>query len=515
MKRFLTVLLLIATMILFAARLTILHINDTHGHAWPWSETNNPNIGGFAAIATIVEEVRKEVEASQGHMLFLHAGDMNTGVPESDMLDAAPDIVAFNMMKLDAMVLGNHEFNKPKEVLARQMKLAKFPMLSANFHDPEGIVKPQPYVIKDFGDLKVAIVGLTTEETAILAPLHLRGATFANCVETTKKLVEELRDKVDIVVVLAHLGWEPEGEGKTTSKQLAQLADGIHVIVDGHSHTKFDKAQVVNGVIVVQAWEWGKYVGRLDLEIEKGKIVSYSWKPIPVNLKVHKGKDAQGKDIYEFVDKPYEEHFYVKTVLDYFKQLGEEKLGTVIGKTHILLDGERTNVRSRSTNLANMICDAMMWKVNADVALMNGGGIRASIKPGDITVRDVLTVLPFGNTLYVLKMTGEQLMKVLEYAATVKEGQGAFLQVGGLTWKSVGDKVVEAKVKGEPIDANRVYVVVTNNYLAGGGDGYTMLTNLAGYDTGFRLDSVLVEFIQTVLKGEIKEYDASLRYVRE
>jgi 5'-nucleotidase/UDP-sugar diphosphatase len=98
-------------------------------------------------------------------------------------------------------------------------------------------------------------------------------------VETTKKLVEELRDKVDIVVVLAHLGWEPEGEGKTTSKQLAQLVDGIHVIVDGHSHTKFDKAQVVNGVIVVQAWEWGKYVGRLDLEIEKGKIVSYSWNP--------------------------------------------------------------------------------------------------------------------------------------------------------------------------------------------------------------------------------------------
>ena len=202
-------------------------------------------------------------------------------------------------------------------------------------------------------------------------------------------------------------------------------------------------------------------------------------------------------------------------MLDYFKQLGEERLSTVIGKTHILLDGERTNVRSRSTNLANMICDAMMWKVNADVALMNGGGIRASLKPGDITVRDVLTVLPFGNTLYVLKMTGEQLMKVLEYAATVKEGQGAFLQVGGLTWKSVGDKVVEAKVKGEPIDLNRVYVVVTNNYLAGGGDGYTMLTNLAGYDTGFRLDSVLVEFIQTVLNGEIKDYDASLRYVRE
>lgn len=508
-------LVLICVVALFAARLTILHVNDTHGHAWPWSETNNPNIGGFAAIATIVEEVRKEVESAGGHVLFLHAGDMNTGVPESDMLDAAPDIVAFNMMKLDAMVLGNHEFDKPKQVLARQMKLAKFPVLSANFHDPEGVVKAEAYIVKDFGDVKVAIVGLTTEETAILEPLHLKGATFANCVETAKRLVEELKDKVDIIVVLAHLGWEPEGEGKTTSKQLAQLVDGIDVIVDGHSHTKFETAQLVNNVIVVQAWEWGKYVGRLDLEIENGKIVSHNWRAIPVNLKVYKGKDEQGKDIYEFVDKPYKEHFYVKTVLDYFRELGGERLNTVIGKTHVLLDGERVNVRSKSTNLANMICDAMMWKVNADVALMNGGGIRASIKPGDITVRDVLTVLPFGNTLYVLKMTGEQLMKVLEYAATVKEGQGAFLQVGGLTWKSVAGKVVEAKVRGEPIDPGRTYVVVTNNYLAGGGDGYTMLTNLPGYDTGFRLDSVLVEYIQTVLEGEIKDYDSSLRYVRE
>ncbi len=515
MRRFVIFLLLICVVALFAARLTILHINDTHGHAWPWNETNNPNIGGFAAIATIVEEVRKEVESAGGHVLFLHAGDMNTGVPESDMLDAAPDIVAFNMMRLDAMVLGNHEFDKPKQILARQMKLAKFPMLSANFHDPEGVVKPEPYIVKDFGDVKVAIIGLTTEETAILEPLHLKGATFANCVETAKRLVEELKDRVDIVVVLAHLGWGPEGEGKTTSKQLAQLVNGIHVIVDGHSHTRFETAQVVNGVIVVQAWEWGKYVGRLDLEIENGKIVSHSWRAIPVNLKVYKGKDEQGKDIYEFIDKPYEEHFYVKTVLDYFRQLGDERLNTVIGRTHVLLDGERANVRSKSTNLANMICDAMMWKVNADVALMNGGGIRASIRPGDITVRDVLTVLPFGNTLYVLKMTGEQLMKVLEYAATVKEGQGAFLQVGGLTWKSVAGQVVEAKVKGEPIDPNKVYVVVTNNYLAGGGDGYTVLTNLPGYDTGFRLDSVLVEYIQTVLGGEIKDYDSSPRYIRE
>ncbi|HEY8542906.1 MAG TPA: bifunctional UDP-sugar hydrolase/5'-nucleotidase [Pseudothermotoga sp.] len=515
MKKIFTIVLILVTILSLATKLTILHINDTHGHAWSFSETNNPNIGGFAAIATIVEEVRKEVESQGGHVLFLHAGDINTGVPESDQLDAAPDIVALNLMKLDAATFGNHEFDKPKSVLAKQMALANFPFVSANFTDPEGVVKVKPYIVKDFGDLKVAIFGLTTEETAILEPIYLNGATFGNATQVSKALLPEMRTKADVIIALAHLGWEPEGEGKTTSKQLAQLVDGIDVIIDGHSHTKFENAQFVNNTIVAQAWEWGKYVGRLDLDIENGKIVSWNWRPIPVNLKNYKGKDAEGKDVYEFVGKPYEENFYVKTVLNYFKSLGSEKLDTVIGETKILLDGERANVRSKSTNLANMICDSMIWKVNADIAFTNGGGIRASIKPGKITVRDVLTVLPFGNTLYVIKMTGEQVMKVLEYAATIKEGQGAFLQTGGLIWKSIGDKVVEAKIKGEPVDPNKIYTVVTNDYMAQGGDGYTMLKGLPGYNTGFTMDSVLAQYIQQVLMGTVQDYDSQPRYIRQ
>jgi 5'-nucleotidase/UDP-sugar diphosphatase len=514
-RKFLALLLLVIVCFGFATRLTILHINDTHGHAWTFSESGNPDIGGFAAIATIVEEVRKEVESQGGHVLFLHAGDLNTGVPESDQLDAAPDIVALNMMKLDAATFGNHEFDKPKTTLAKQMKLASFPFVCANFADPEEIIKQEPYIIKDFENLKVAIFGLTTEETAILEPIHLNGATFSNAIETSKKLVPELRSKADVVIALVHLGWEPQGEGKTTSRELAQMVSGIDVIVDGHSHTKFDEAQIVNNTIVVQAWEWGKYVGRLDLEIQDGKIVSWNWRPIPVNLKIYKGKDDSGKDIYEYAEKPYTENFYVRTVLSYFKSLGSEKLDAVIGETKIILDGERTNVRARDTNLSNLICDAMAWKTRADVALTNGGGIRASIKSGKITIRDVLTVLPFGNTLYVIKMTGKEIMEVLNYAATIKEGQGAFLHTSGLTWKSVAGKVVEAKINNEPIIPEKIYTVVTNNYMAQGGDGYTMLKDLPGYDTGFRMDSIVVEYIQTALNGLIEDYDSNPRYIRE
>jgi len=133
MKRLLVLMLLIAVIFVFPVRLTILHVNDTHGHVWPFSEY--PDIGGFAVIANIVERIRQEVESEGGHVIFLHAGDINTGVPESDLLDAMPDIVALNMMKLDAVVLGNHEFDNEKDVLARQMKVATFPFLGANFND--------------------------------------------------------------------------------------------------------------------------------------------------------------------------------------------------------------------------------------------------------------------------------------------------------------------------------------------------------------------------------------------
>ena len=516
MKRLLVLMLLIAVIFVFPVRLTILHVNDTHGHVWPFSEYQNPDIGGFAVIANIVEQIRQEVESEGGHVIFLHAGDINTGVPESDLLDAMPDIVALNMMKLDAVVLGNHEFDNEKDVLARQMKVATFPFLGANFNDPEGIVVPEPYVIKDFGDVKVAIFGLTTEETAILEPLYLNGATFSNAVEVSRTLVPELKEKADVVIALAHLGWGGSHEGDyTTSKELAEQVDGIDVIVDGHSHTKFSEAPVVNDTIVVQAWEWGKYVGRLDLDVENGEIVSWSWKTIPVNLKIYKGKDDAGKEIYEYVGTPFEKNFYVETVLDYFKSLGDEKLNTVVGHTKVLLLGERSEVRSKDTNLSNLICDAMKWKADADVAFTNGGGIRASIQEGDITIRDILTVLPFGNTLYVLKMTGSQMMEVLKYAASLPEGKGAFLHTAGLTWKSVNGEVMEVKVNGEPLQMDKTYVVVTNNYMASGGDGYSMFVDLPGYDTGFRLDDVVVEYVEKALGGMIESYDSELRYVRE
>ena len=509
--------LLLLTILSFAVHLTILHINDTHGHAWAFSEWRNPNIGGFAYISTLVKQIRKEVESKGGHVLFLHAGDINTGVPESDLLDAEPDIVALSMMGLDAVVLGNHEFDNPRDVLLKQMHLASFPFLSCNFVKPNGELFTKPYIIKDFGDIKVAIIGVTTEETMILEPIYLEGAKFVNAVDSVKKYVEMLRDKVDLIVVLSHLGYgeSEEPEKYTRDVDLAKKVDGIDVIVGGHTHTKFDKPPVVNGTIIVQAWEWGKQLGRLDLEVENGKIVSWSWKAIPVNLKKYLGKDKSGKKIYEYVSEEIHPDPAVYAVLKFYKEKGSEKLDEPVGETKIYLDGERAHVRSKDTNLAHLITDAMRWKTGADIALQNGGGIRASIQPGKITYRDILTVLPFGNTLYVMKLTGEQIMKVLEYAATIPDGKGAHLQTSGLTWVNDNGKPVDVKVNGEPIDLNKVYVVVTNNYMAGGGDGYTMLKEWSknGYDTGFVLADVVKDYIKQL--GVIEKYDETPRYVKK
>ena len=516
MRKLFVLSLVLVAILALSVHLTILHINDTHGHAWVFNEWKNPGIGGFAVISTLVKEIKSEVESSGGHVLFLHAGDVNTGVPESDLLDAIPDILALNRMGLDAMALGNHEFDNPRSVLMKQMDFANFPFLSANIvYKKSGEPFAKPYIIKDFGDLKVAIIGVTTEETRILEPLYVQDLEFLDAVDAVQKYVNELKDKVDVIVVLSHLGWGiPKGD-YNTSYSLARLADGVDVIVDGHSHDLMGKK--VGDTIVVQAGYFGKWLGRLDLDIEDGKIVKWSWKALPINLKVYKGKDKSGKRIYEYQWKKIPEDPIVKNILDYFKAKGSEELNTVIGYTEVVLDGERSHIRAGTTNLGNLVADAMRWKVGADIAITNSGGIRTTLKPGPITIRDILTVHPFGNTLFVYKLKGDQILKILEYTATISEGKGAWPQVSGITYKSKDGKVYDVMVNGKPLDPNKVYTLVTNSYMAGGGDGYSMLKEWKGqgYDTGFTLSQVIMEYIQKKLGGKIKSYDDKPRYVRE
>lgn len=485
MKKILLVALLVfISVFVFAQKLTILHVNDTHGHIWAEKEA-----GGFALIATLVKEIRLE----NPNTLFLHAGDINTGVPESDLQDAAPDILALNLMKLDALALGNHEFDKSYEVLAKQMELANFPFLSANIYKGGAPAFTQ-YIIKEFGGMKVAVVGFTTQETEILEALHARGDyEWKDIIEVAKDLVPKLRDEADIVVALTHMGNNRVLAGPT-SWELAQKVDGIDVIVDGHSHTFYEKPEVINGTIIVSAGDWAKYLGRLDLEVVNGTITFVSFRPIKVTA-----ADTQPD-------------FAVATVLDYFKKTGSEKLNVVVGETNIRLEGERGIVRSQDTNLGYLISDAMIKKTGADLAITNSGGIRAPIKEGPITYRDILTVLPFGNTAFVIELTGADLLKVLEYTTTIAAGQGANPQVGGLTYTIDKGEVKNVMVNGQPLVMDKVYKVVTNNYMAAGGDGYTALEGHGGYDTGFVIADVVAQYIAQI--SPITSYQESGRINR-
>lgn len=477
MKKLLLVMVVcIFALMSFASSVDILFVNDTHGHAWTFDEWGNPGVGGFNILSTAVSAARLLDE----NVLFLHAGDINTGTPESDLNDAAPDILAFNMMDLDVMTLGNHEFDNPKSVLEAQMDWANFPFISANIYK-DGEPAFTEYIIKEVGDLKVAIVGFTAEETQILEKLYAGEYEWKNAVEVAKKLVPELREKADLIVALTHLGSVKPNIG-TSSVMLAEEVEGIDVIVDGHSHTLMEEPMKVNDTLIVSAGEWAKYLGILQLEVTEEGVNVLGYRLFPMKSALIKGDPD------------------VEVILDYFKKLGSKKLDEVLANSKIYLNGVREDVRSKDTNLGFLIADAAKEICEADMALMNGGGIRASIEPGDVTYRDILTVLPFGNSAYTIEIPGSVVKDMLDYTTTISDGAGARPQVSGVTYtmnKST-QKAENILINGEPLDLNKTYKLGTNDYLAAGGDGYSMLEGLYGYNTGFVLAQVVVDFIENL-----------------
>jgi 5'-nucleotidase/UDP-sugar diphosphatase len=488
--------------------LTILHTNDQHGHFMKSSSY----VGGMAAQSTLVNVVRAEVAEAEGYVLLLSAGDINTGVPESDMLDAEPDIKLMNMMGFDAMTLGNHEFDKPREVLLKQKEWAEFPFLSANVVKKDtGETLVEPYIIKEFDGLKVAILGLTTEESPILVtPDHVADLEFKNPIDVAKELVPKLRKEADIVIALTHLGLKGGygygGFEAPGDVQLAEAVQGIDAIVGGHSHTEMTEAEMVGDTLIVQAGSNGLYVGRIDLTVdsEADKVTAYTYNLLPVNKTER--VTYNDKRYYMYVGTGYiEDNAVLEAVTPYLGQ-ADTLLSQPVGEALVKLDGDRSLVRSQETNLANLISDGMCAKTGADIAFMNGGGIRASIEDGPITYRDVLTVQPFGNTLVLIDMTGAQIMETLTYAASIdpEAGVGAFLQVSGLKWTNNKGVPENVMVGDTPIDLNKTYKVVTNNFMAAGGDGYAMLKDLPQSDTGYVDADALKEYIQELGKVEPK-----------
>ena len=288
-------------------KLTILHTNDHHGRFWE----NKDGELGLAARATLIQQLRAEVERDGGHSLLIDAGDINTGTPQSDMQDAEPDFKGMGMLGYDVMALGNHEFDNPVETIMKQRKWAGFPFISANIYVEKTGKRLFPsHIKKTLDDLKVTIFGLTTSDTPQKTnPLNTAGLRFVPQVEEAKKLVPTLRSNTDVLIALTHIGHYPDeshGADAPGDVTLARQVPGIDVIVGGHTQKPLFEPDVQNGTVIVQAFEWGKYVGKVDLEVLDGKVKLVKAQLIPVNLKTAETKILPNPEILEFL-RPFKE----------------------------------------------------------------------------------------------------------------------------------------------------------------------------------------------------------------
>ncbi|MEL0635195.1 metallophosphoesterase [Marinomonas sp. TI.3.20] len=306
--------------------LTILHTNDNHGHFWK----NSDGEYGMAARKTLVDNIREEVALNDGHTLLLSGGDVNTGVPESDIQHAEPDFKGMSLLGYNAMAVGSHEFDNPLSVLRKQQEWAGFPFLSANIFDKEtGKRLFDAYKIFQEGDLKVAVVGFTTDDTIKQGnPEYLKNIEIRSPIEVAKKLIPELRKQADIVIAITHMGHYNNGQhGKNASGDvtLARTVPGIDVIIGGHSQDPLFKPDVQNGTLILQAHEWGKYLGRLDLVYKNGVITSSHYKLIPVNLQ-NKETSNDSKTKRALLDDKIDEDPAMLKLLAPYEEKGKKEL---------------------------------------------------------------------------------------------------------------------------------------------------------------------------------------------
>lgn len=456
--------------------LLILHTNDLHGRGEV-----------FGKLATLVNQYRD----SDHQVLLLDAGDTFHGIPFATVPQGASMVSLMNAVGYDAMTAGNHDFNYGQDRLVALDGLTDFPILAANVYKADGSRLLDAYTLVEMDGFTVGIFGLATPETLFKThPNNVTGLTFANPVSEAAAIVEELSEVADVIIAIGHLGIDEETEYSARSVAVATEVDGLHVFIDGHSHDLLEDGMMAGDTLIVSAGYHGSHMGIVELSIVDGQVTEKMAGVIAVSGDEALEEDAQVAEIYTLQQAEL-----------------EEMLAVPLGTTAVKLEGERDFVRTGETNLGNLIADVLKDASGADIAFTNGGGIRASIKAGVITRGDVVTAFPFGNNIEVKEVTGAVVKEILEHGTRAyPEASGGFPHVAGMSYqidlsRSVGDRVVNLMVNGEPINLEGSYQLATNDFLAAGGDDYTMLGDLPTVARMMAMDEALADYLAAA--GEV------------
>lgn len=434
--------------------------NDVHGRV---NDDSWAGSMGYATIKNVIDEVRANYE----NTFLIAAGDMFHGTTFATLEQGESVVEVMNAVGYDIMVPGNHDFDYGQEQLLVLEGLADFPLISGNIqYAADDADMFDATFIQEFGDVKVGFFGITTPDTTYMThPDNVIGLNFLDPIAQATLLVAELEAAgADIIVMMAHVGLDTSSS--VTSADIAMAVDGIDIIIDGHSHSYLPAGEMVNGALVVSTGEYNKNLGILEITVEDGEIIEYN------NLLINADEAA-------VLDLGSDET--VQGIIDAIEVDQLVILGVVVGQTAVELDGLRDNVRTGETNLGKIITDSMIAVTGADIAITNGGGIRASIAAGTVTVGDIITVLPFGNIIVTVGLTGQEIVDTLEYAtSSYPVSSGKFSHVSGVTFdidmnNAEGSRVTNVMIGGVAIVLGDTYSVATNDFMAAGGDGYDLL----------------------------------------
>lgn len=484
--------------------IVILHTNDVHG-----------GIAGYAKLAA----AKESYTASGAYTMLVDAGDYIQGDPTVSASQGKTAIELMNSTGYDAATVGNHEFDYGYANLKTISAQANFPILAANVQYNGATAFDSHTIFTAANGKKIGVFGLETPETATKAhPAKIQGVTFVGG-QDMMKLAQTEVDTLkaagcDYVICLGHLGIDAESTGNR-SIDVLNAVTGIDVFIDGHSHSTLDQIKAAtNGT--------GK-VGNAYLTSTGTKLANVGVVDIAPDGTITTSNVP--------LDTLTAENADTAAVIQRIQQQIDADYGAVFAQSEVQLNGEKAQVRTGETNLGDLITDAMLWQAGTlgekvDAAVNNGGGIRASLSVGGLTKKDINTVLPFGNTLYLVKLTGAQLLEALEASTcSLPESIGAFPQVSGIEYTvntgakfsstenypgstygkpNAVNRVTIQRVGGAAFDPAETYTIVTNDFLGAGGDTYyTFKSSPVGYDTGVPLDEVLMDYITAQCKGTI------------